>query len=97
MASPGSPGGAIPEHYHNCEEDLFDSLRPSDRGAGRYPHPMKTCDASWVPAGVPHFFKNASPTKKLRIFWTYASIDATRTMVSTGETRPIAAEHLKLV
>jgi putative monooxygenase len=63
---------------------------------GGIPHPMKPCDASWVPAGEPHFFKNASHIEKLRIFWTYASIDATRTMVSTGEARTIAAEHLKL-
>jgi hypothetical protein len=29
----------------------------------------------------------------MRIFWTYASIEATRTLVATGETRPVAAEH----
>jgi putative monooxygenase len=63
---------------------------------GGIPHPMKPCDASWVPAGEPYFFKSASHTEKLRIFWTYASIDATRTRMSAGDARTIAAKHLKL-
>jgi len=29
----------------------------------------------------------------MRIFWTYASAGATRTMVETGETHLIDAEH----
>ena len=31
----------------------------------------------------------------VKIFWTYASLDATRTLVETGETRSIDSEHKK--
>jgi hypothetical protein len=29
----------------------------------------------------------------MKILWTYASPDATRTLRDTGETRPVALEH----
>jgi hypothetical protein len=32
-------------------------------------------------------------TKPMRIFWTYATVGATRTMIATGEIRTIDAEH----
>lgn len=44
-------------------------------------------------ANVPHRFINASDTEPMRIFWVYASIDATRTMIATGEEHSIDAEH----
>jgi quercetin dioxygenase-like cupin family protein len=50
-------------------------------------------DTTWIAANVPHRFVNASSDAPMRIFWTYASIDADRTIIATGETRPIAAEH----
>jgi putative monooxygenase len=92
-----APGSAIQEHYHNCEESILVLSGEAIAVLNGVPHTMKTNDASWVPAGIPHYFKNASQNENLRIFWTYASINATRTLVSTGETRAIAAEHLKLV
>jgi putative monooxygenase len=55
-------------------------------------HRMGVHDTTWVPAGVPHRFVNAGPGR-LRIFWTYASVDATRTLVATGDTRRIDAER----
>ncbi|MGF6232960.1 mannose-6-phosphate isomerase-like protein (cupin superfamily) [Inquilinus ginsengisoli] len=55
-------------------------------------HRMGVHDTTWVPADVPHRFVNAGPGR-LRIFWTYASVDATRTLVATGETRRIDAER----
>jgi len=42
---------------------------------------------------LPHQFKNSSDQDTLRIFWTYASCSATRTMVETGETHSIDSEH----
>ena len=57
-------------------------------------HPMGANDTTWVPAGVPHRFINASDTKAMRIFWIYASVDATRTVVATGETRSIDSERV---
>jgi hypothetical protein len=34
-----------------------------------------------------------SPDRGMKILWIYASPNATRTLVETGETRPVAAEH----
>ena len=56
---------------------------------------VETFDTTWVPANVPHRFKNTSKEHPLRIFWTYASVDATRTLVATGETHSIGSEHTK--
>jgi mannose-6-phosphate isomerase-like protein (cupin superfamily) len=53
---------------------------------------LDTNDTTWIPANVPHRFLNASD-RPMRIFWTYASVDATRTLLATGETRSIDAEH----
>ena len=88
-----APHSAIQEHYHNCEESILilegDAIAVIDGER----HHLQAPDVSWVAANVPHYFQNASDTEPLRIFWTYASIAATRTSVATGETRPIAAEH----
>jgi putative monooxygenase len=48
---------------------------------------------TWIPTGVPHFFRNMSLTEPMSIFWTYASIDANRTIVATGVTTRIDEEH----
>ena len=50
-------------------------------------------DTTWVPANVPHRFINASSTNEMRIFWTYASVKATRTILATGDSRSIDSEH----
>ena len=88
------PGSAIPLHRHNCEESVvilegrataeIDGVRHDD---------LRPFDATWIPAGVPHRFINADAGVPLRILWFYARLDATRTLVETGETRPVAAEH----
>lgn len=92
-----APGSAIPLHTHNCEESV---LVLSGRGiaevAGRE-FEVEAMDTTWVPPEVPHRFRNASPTEDLKIFWIYASVDATRTLVETGETRPVSAEHDKRI
>jgi quercetin dioxygenase-like cupin family protein len=48
-----------------------------------------------VAAGTPHRFRNASDTEPMRILWIYASEDATRTLVDTGITTRVDAEHAK--
>lgn len=58
-------------------------------------HHLGPGDTTWIAANIPHFFRNASAAAPMRIFWTYASVTATRTLVATGETRPVAAEHAK--
>ena len=90
------PGSAIPLHFHNCEESVIVLDGAGVAVVGGAEHAVGPGDTTWVPAGLPHFFRNASETDVLRIFWTYADAHATRTLVATGETRPVAAEHARL-
>jgi len=41
---------------------------------------------------VPHRFRNASATLPMKILWIYASTDATRTLLDSGVTNPVALE-----
>lgn len=91
-----APGSRIGEHFHNCEESVIVLDGTGTAVLDGTAHDVGPGDTVWVPAGVPHFFRNASDQVPLRIFWTYADAHATRTMVATGETRPVAAEHAAL-
>jgi putative monooxygenase len=87
------PGAAVPLHFHNCEESvlvLSGSARVHIDGVETDVKPGFT---TWIPTGVPHFFRNTSSTEPMSIFWTYASIDANRTIVATGVTTRIDEEH----
>lgn len=87
------PGAAVPLHFHNCEESV---LVLSGRGRAHVDGgecDVGPGDVSWIPAGIAHFFRNTSADERLEIFWTYASIDATRTIVATGVTTRIDEEH----
>lgn len=86
-------GGAIPLHTHDVEESVLVLEGRARVELGDATLEAGPGDTTWVPAGVPHRFVNASPTEPLRIFWTYASVDARRTLVATGETRTIDREH----
>ena len=88
-----APGGAIQEHFHDCEESVLVLEGAGIAVVGGQEHPVAPGDTSWIPPGLPHYFRNVSATEPLRIFWTYASVTATRTLVASGETRPVAAEH----
>jgi len=87
------PGATIALHYHNCEETVVllsgEGIAEID-GAQFAVRPL---DTSWIPAGVPHRFRNVSATEKMRIYWTYSSLDADRTIVATGITTRIDVEH----
>ena len=87
------PGAAIGLHKHNCEESVMvlDGQAIAEIDGVRYP--LGPNDTTWIPADVPHRFINASDTEPMRIFWVYASVDATRTMIATGEEHTIDAEH----
>lgn len=89
------PGARIPLHFHNCEESVMVLEGGAIAVVGSAEHRLGPGDTTWILAGLPHFFRNPSGTATLRIFWTYASVEATRTLVETGDTRPIAAEHAK--
>lgn len=87
-------GAKIPFHSHNCEESVVllegDALFDID---GQEYH-LKPQDATFIPAGVPHRFRNMSEEKPMKILWIYGSMDATRTLQDTGDTRFITAEHV---
>ncbi|GGE50540.1 cupin [Agaricicola taiwanensis] len=87
------PGASIRMHKHNCEESVMVLEGEAIAEIDGVQHRLGANDTTWIPADVPHRFINASNEKPMRIFWTYASVDATRTMIETGETRTIDAEH----
>lgn len=87
------PGVMIPVHYHNCEESVLVVEGEAVAEFGGEETPLRAGDVTWIPAELPHRFRNPSPDKTLRIFWTYATADATRTLVESGETHTIDAEH----
>lgn len=87
------PGASIGLHKHNCEESVMvlDGEAIAEIDGRQYR--LGANDTTWIPANVPHRFINASDSRPMRIFWIYASIDATRTLIATGEERAIDAEH----
>jgi quercetin dioxygenase-like cupin family protein len=88
------PGVAIPFHSHNCEESVMmlegHAMLDMD---GQEAMALKPHDTTWIPANLSHRFRNLSATEPMKIFWTYASLQASRTLTETGETRPVSAEH----
>jgi len=90
------PGVAIPFHSHNCEESvmlLSGSAMLDIDGIDGEQHQLRPFDTTWMPANVPHRFRNLSDTEPMKILWIYASPKATRTLAATGETRAVSAEH----
>ena len=87
------PGTAIPFHSHNCEESVMllegDAVLEIDGEAIR----LQPLDTTWIPASVSHRFRNMSSTKPMKIFWTYARVDATRTLTESGVTKFVVSEH----
>ncbi|MCA8879631.1 MAG: cupin domain-containing protein [Rhodobacteraceae bacterium] len=88
------PGAKIGLHFHNCEESvmILEGEAVAEIDGSR--HALKAGDTTWIPANVPHRFLNES-NAPMRILWTYATVDATRTMVETGVEQSIDAEHEK--
>ncbi|MFC9553474.1 cupin domain-containing protein [Rhodococcus sp. NPDC056960] len=87
------PGAAIPEHIHNCDESVLIIRGSAVAHIDGVEYPVTVGDNSFIPAGIAHFFQNTSDTDELHIFWTYASVDANRTIVATGVTTRIDEEH----
>lgn len=79
------PGAAIGHHTHNVVESVMviEGRAVVDIDGERTE--LRTFDTTLVPANVPHHFENASDTEPMRILWTYASVDATRTLLDSGE------------
>jgi len=85
------PGAGIPLHFHNCEESVLIVSGEAKVEIDGDVFDAQAGDVVWVAAGLPHRFSNMGATP-LRIFWTYASADATRTLVETGEERRIVPD-----
>jgi quercetin dioxygenase-like cupin family protein/heme-degrading monooxygenase HmoA len=87
------PGAAIAHHVHNVAESVVilegDAIVDIDGERSR----LRPQDATFVPAGIPHHFENASATAPMKILWTYGSTEATRTVLDTGVEQRIDAEH----
>lgn len=88
-----APGTAIPFHSHNCEESVMLLSGHAFLDINGEVHELKPLDTTWIPPNVSHRFRNCSDTEPMKILWTYASVEVTRTLTETGETRPISAEH----
>ena len=86
-------GAGIPLHVHNCPESVVIIEGDAVVEIDGVEHALTTFDTTYVDAGMPHRFRNASDTEPMRILWIYGSIDATRTIVETGVTTRVDAEH----
>ena len=88
-------GTKIPFHSHNCEESVVLISGDAMLDIDGEEHRLKPLDCTFIPANVPHRFRNLSDTQPMRILWIYASADATRTLTESGATAPVSAEHKK--
>ncbi|MDA9865307.1 cupin domain-containing protein [bacterium] len=88
------PGAKIGVHFHNCEESVMILEGEAVAEIDGVRHHLKTGDTTWLPANVPHRFLNES-NATMRIFWIYADVNATRTMLATGVEQTIDEEHQK--
>lgn len=89
------PGVAIPFHSHNCEESVVLLEGDAIMDIDDLEYKLQPLDTTFIPPNVVHRFRNVSDTKPMKILWTYASPQATRTLQETGETRLVSVEHGK--
>ena len=87
------PSGSVPLHKHNCDESVLLLEGEAIVEIAGKEHAAAQGDVTFIPAGVHHRFRNASGLREMKIMWTYASVDADRTIIATGETRRIDDEH----
>jgi putative monooxygenase len=88
------PGAKIGMHFHNCEESVLILEGEAVAEIDGTRHALKAGDTTWIPPNLPHRFLNESD-KPMRIFWIYADVNATRTMIATGIEQTIDEEHEK--
>lgn len=86
-------GGSVPLHKHNCEESVLVLEGNAIAEIAGEEFAVRTGDVTFIPEGVHHRFRNISQSDEMKILWTYASVDADRTIIATGETRRIDDEH----
>jgi len=83
------PGTEIPLHTHNVDETVMLLRGVATVNIDGRAHAARAGDVTWIPAGVPHNFRNRG-AGEMQIYWVYAGRDVSRTIVATGET----FEHL---
>lgn len=86
-------GTKIPFHSHNCEESVVLISGDAMLDIDGEEHRLKPLDCTFIPANVPHRFRNLSDNQPMRILWIYAQTDATRTLMESGATAPVSMEH----
>ncbi|HEV2594383.1 MAG TPA: cupin domain-containing protein [Sphingomicrobium sp.] len=87
------PRGSVPLHKHNCDESILVLEGNAVAEIAGEEHCVTSGDVTVIPEGVHHRFRNVSDSEEMKILWTYASVDADRTIIATGETRRIDDEH----
>ena len=88
-----APDAGVQLHFHNCDESvmLLEGHAIAEIDGAEYT--VQPGDVSFIPRGIHHRFRNASESEAMTIMWTYGSIHADRTIVSTGENHAIDDEH----
>jgi len=80
-------GCAAPLHSHNCAEQVTILEGEAEALIGGELMQLGPMDTTFVPADVPHYFRNTG-AGRLVILWIYGARDVTRTFTETGETVP---------
>ena len=80
-----APGTGLPLHSHNVEETVLVHAGEATAVIGDDEFDLVAGQATWVPAGVPHCFRNRGEGP-MTIYWVYGGRDVTRTVTATGET-----------
>jgi quercetin dioxygenase-like cupin family protein len=83
------PGTGIAIHSHNVEETVMVLEGQATVVIDGESRDVAAGTVTWIPAGVPHFFKNRG-SGQMRIYWVYAGQQVTRTLTESGKT----IEHL---
>jgi quercetin dioxygenase-like cupin family protein/quinol monooxygenase YgiN len=91
-----APGAQIAHHTHNVAESVMVIAGNAIVDIDGERFELRTFDTTFVPANIPHHFENVSDTEEMRILWVYGSLDATRTIVETGEHGRVDAESAAL-